>query len=360
MRFDRANEERFLNKPVILEVAGLIANYAKRAYSDRHYEGRDTSLRVLWQATEAFRAGAFVAANGDHEIRLSYGTAIEIYRDAFVLPQTCQRILGEAAFDPIFKLVSYGNARADVLPAGLTPTDAKVTIIRMMTIWLYLHEQAHLHQRHGDVAESRGLKGLFSNAGEIVDAVSDEEGATEDRDAPVRHAFELAADYEATTNLMMGEAAGGMTEADLWCFTAGLMCMFYRFYGMSPTMIEAAPRGTHPHPAVRMRMAMNKVERLFAVPDFAKAAGWTRGPTHARAIMDHAVYATDVYWHLRYLGLDARPEYFDTLVTPRAIPPGYQQSIFSTWRDLRSDIVKGHLGHGEAVVMFLRDPSAVG
>src|SRR5690606_34692351 len=49
-----------------------------------------------------------------HEIRLSYGTAIETYRDAFVLPLICQRTLTDKAFDPIFNLLSYANSRSDV------------------------------------------------------------------------------------------------------------------------------------------------------------------------------------------------------------------------------------------------------
>ena len=111
MRFNREKEEQFLVKPTIIEVARHTADYAKKMYSERHYSKLGIDLRILWQATEAFRAGAFVAPNGDHEIRLSYGTAIEIYRDAFVLPETCVRVLVEPVFDPILGRAAERNRK---------------------------------------------------------------------------------------------------------------------------------------------------------------------------------------------------------------------------------------------------------
>ena len=357
--FDREAEEQFLNKPVILNVAQKITEYTQKAYSERHYSRLGVRLRTVWLPTEEFRASAYISKDGDHEIRLSYGSAIDIYRDAFVLSETCKRVLTEKVFDPIFDLLSYGNLRKDVLPKGLTPTDAKITIIRLMTGWLYLHEQAHLLQRYGDVAGEAGAA-LFSNDGEILDSKTDPTGGSAGRQAAVRHAFELAADYEATSSLIVGETAAGMSEADLWCFAAGLMCMFQRFYGGSSAAIDDSPIGTHPHPAVRMRMAMSKVESLFAIPEVAKTVGWANRPGHARAVMEHAVYTANVYWHLRYLGLKARTPFLDAVVAAQVVPKPYQDAIFEIWRELRPKIVKGHLGDGEPVVMFLKDSSSVG
>jgi hypothetical protein len=358
LRFDRAAEERFLNKPAIAEAARLITEFAKARYSDGLYAQRDIKLHIRWSATEAFRAGAFVAENGDHEIRLSYGTAIDIYRDAFVLPETCQRVLTESVFDPIFDLLSYGNERKDVLPAGLGALDAKVEIIRLMTTWLYLHEQAHLLQRHGEVAMMQGASELLSDGGGINDGGENTQ-TLEGHDAALRHAFEFAADYEAITNLVMVESIG-MNEARLWCLAAGMMCMFQRFYGSSAATVDDVPRGSHPHPAVRMRMAMNRIEQIFSLPDFAAASNWSKGAAQARAVMDHAVYTADVFWHLRYLGLDARTPFLDLAVANLNVAPCYQRAVYEVWQSARPRIVAGHFGHGEGVVMFLREPSVIG
>src|SRR5690606_78051 len=152
----------------------------------------------------------------------------------------------------------------DVLPAGLKPEDAKVNIIRLMTIWLFLHEQAHLLQRHNEVAKAEGLSELLSHDGGLDDS-RDGTFRPAGPGATLRHAFEFAADYEAISSLMMAEAVG-MTKARLWCLAAGLMCMFHRFALTSTPTVEDKPSGTHPHPALRMRVAMNRIEQFFALP----------------------------------------------------------------------------------------------
>lgn len=358
-RFDRAAEEQFLNRPAILEVARQCTDFAKEHYSSRHYKNLEIELQLCWEPTEAFRAGAYVTDNGNHQVRLSYGTAIDIYRDAFVLPEMCRRVLIEPEFDPIFDLLSYGNDRKDVLPAGLTPDDAKITIIRLMTTWLFLHEQAHLLQRHGEVAKAQGITELLSSDTGIEDAVDDRQ-ELKDRNAAVRHAFEFAADYEAITHLTMVECVDGMSQATLWCFAAGLMCMFRRFYGASNATIADSPRGSHPHPGARMRMAMNRIEQIIALPDVASTAKWEGGTAQARAVMDHAVYTADVFWHLRYLGVETRTPFLDVVVSNLVVPPTYQREIFGAWQSVREDISSGHFGFGEGTVMFLREPGVVG
>ncbi len=358
LRFDRDAENQFLDKPVIANVARMATEAVKAAFSDRFYKPRKTALRLTWTMSEEFKAGAYVGPNGGHEIRLSYGTAIEIYRDAFLLPLVCQRTLTDKAFDPIYNLLSYGNARSDVLPAGLGAEDAKITIIRLMTSWLFLHEQAHLLQRHGEVAKMKGVSELLSHDGGLDDS-HDETVRPAGLGASLRHAFEFAADYEAITLLVIGETVG-MTEACLWCLTAGLMCMFQRFALTSTPAVEDEPSGTHPHPALRMRVAMNRIEQMFASPDFIAASGWQGGTARARAVMDHAVYSADAYWHIRYLGLDHRSPFLNLVVSTLDVPSSYQQAVYNTWSSVQMGIIAGHLGFGEAVTLFLRSPKAVG
>jgi hypothetical protein len=358
LRFDRDAEDEFLVKPVIVEVARMATDAAKAFFSDRFYQSPKTPLRVTWAASEKFKAGAYIGADGGHEIRLSYGCALEIYRDAFLLPMVCQRTLTNEAFDPIFNLLSYGNARKDVLPAGLEPEDAKVTIIRLMTFWLFLHEQAHLLQRHGEVAKAVGVSELLSHDGGLDDSRDGTAGAPGPA-ATLRHAFEFAADYEAITSLMMAEAKG-MTEAHLWCLAAGLMCMFHRFALISTPKVEDMPSGTHPHPALRMRVAMNRIEQMFALPDYIAASGWRGGTARARAVIDHAVYTADVYWHIRYLGLDHRSPFLDLVLSTLNVPSSYQQAVYDSWSSVQTEIVAGHLGFGDGVTLFFRSPEAVG
>jgi hypothetical protein len=358
LRFDREAEEQFLNKAAIVEVARVITEAAKKTHSTRHYKKLSNGLGISWTMTEDFRAGAYIASNGDHEIRLSYGSAIEIYRDAFVLPHVCQRTLTNSAFDPIFNLLCYGNERQDVLPVGLNPANAKIVIIQLMTTWLYLHEQAHLLQRHGDIAMAQGAADLLSHDGGLDDS-KDSVQTLRGPEAALRHAFELAADYEAITSLMFAESKD-MDDSKLWCLTAGLMCMFHRFYRTSAAAVDREPQGTHPHPGLRMRVVMNRIEQMFAIPEFAAGAQWQGGAERARAVMDHAIYAADAYWHLRYLGLDARSPFLDLVVSTIKVPESYQHSIYNAWSAVQVEIIDGHLGFGDAVVLFLRSAASVG
>lgn len=136
--------------------------------------------------------------------------------------------------------------------------------------------------------------------------------------------------------------------------------MFLRFYEGSTYAVDPRPRGTHPHPAVRMRMAMNRIEKIFEMPAFAENANWTGGVTKARAVMDHAVYTADVYWHMRYVGLDARSPFLELVVATLQMPTSYQLAVDTVWQSVRPEIVAGHLGDGEGVTMFLRSPAAIG
>lgn len=360
LRFDRASEEQFLNKQVISEVAHLIVDQAKADFSDPHYKGRNIEFSQQWLTTEDFRAFAIAESSNNHKIQLSYGTAIEIYRDAFVLPEVCRRELHKKQWDKIYSLLGYGNDRKDVLPSGLKTSDAKITIIQQLTTWLYLHEQAHLLQRHREVAKLHDGTALFSDDGAFIDAIASGSSPLTGRDSAMRHAFELSADYEATTSQLLVEAARGMSEADLWCYVAGLMCLFQRFNRTASAEFDELPIGTHPHPVLRMRMIARKMEQIFALPDVLDYAPWAKKPLHVRNIIDHAVYTANIYWHLRYLGFEQMPKFLDLISIKTKVPPLYQQAIYDIWEEVRPEVVRGHLGHGEGVVLFLREPLAIG
>jgi len=224
--------------------------------------------------------------------------------------------------------------------------------------WLYTHEQAHLLQRHREVASLHDGTALFSDDGNLIDAVDLSSSPLTGRDAAMRHAFELSADYEATTNYLLVQLANGMSEADLWCFVAGLMCMFQRFHLTASAAFDELPIGTHPHPALRMRMAAKKIQQILTVPEVVERAPWAENPDHVRNLIDHATYTANIYWHLRYFGTEQMPEFLDLIVKAQ-VPPPYQQAIFDVWSEVRPEIVRGHLGRGEAVVLFLREPLSV-
>ncbi|MBW6524806.1 hypothetical protein KZ810_15000 [Sphingomonas sp. RHCKR47] len=358
LRFDRDAEEQFIDTKGIAAVARAAVDITQKRFSERYYRGKSRKLHVLWVNTRVFKAGAFMRPNGDHEVRISYGAAIEIYRDALLFPEACQRVLTRTEFDPIFNLLSYGNKRSDVLPAELRPEDAKLHIVQYMTTWLFLHEQAHLLQQHGELARSQGFSELLSHDGGLNDG-KDAAQPANTGEASLRHAFEFAADFEALTLLLLRESRE-IDEPRLWCLAAGLMCMFHRFNEIARGSVEDLPSGTHPHPALRMRVAMNRIEQIFEMPDFIATSNWEGGSARARAIMDHAVYTADAYWHLRYIDLKERSTLIDYVTENLVVPASYQSAIFRTWSAVQMGIIRNHLGDGDAVTLFLRSPQAVG
>ena len=123
---------------------------------------------------------------------------------------------------------------------------------------------------------------------------------------------------------------------------------------------DEVPCGTHPHPGIRMRMTINRILSALNLPDVAQKTSFSSSPDRARAIMDHAVYTTDMFCHLRYLGLQPRSPFLDTVTANLVVPPEYHKAIYEAWQSVRARIVEGHLGHGEGVVLFLNRPQAIG
>lgn len=358
-RYDREQEREFINVPVMTAMAGEVVSFTKEAYSNRHYEAAGKNLRIAWRESERFTAAALEDAHGDHVIELAYGTAIEIYRDAFVFPETCQRVFPGANYDPIYDLLSYGNRREDVLPEGLTPLDAKILITQYSLQWLYLHEQAHLFQNHRTAATRFGSINLLGNKMGIDDSENQTQPIS-GRDAALRHAFEFAADYEATTLLVLKHGTEKLTPAKLWCWTAAMMCMFMRFYNRSHLSVDSEPIGSHPHPALRMRMVARKIEDTLLRPHFAEKMGWIGGALYARRVMDHAIYSADLYWHMRYFELEKPATFLDYAVALANVPEAYQKAVDEAWDTVRPFVVRNHMGEGEGVTMFIKHYQCIG
>ena len=130
------------------------------------------------------------------------------------------------------------------------------------------------------------------------------------------------------------------------------MCMFYRFYGTSLETPIATPTGTHPHPAIRMRMATQKVLWMIEkLPDFAQRCTDIGDVSQTRKVIDHAVYTADMYYHIRHLGLEARGPFLDTVNRQIEVPLSYRESLLKTWGGLRSKVVDAHIGYGSPMIL---------
>lgn len=355
------NEDQYIVNPEVTALVEDLVSQAKAAFSDRQYALHGGEVRLLWAAQRAFRADAGIGPTGSHEITISYGAGSEIYRDAFVLTEFCAHHFNDSRYDEIYDALDY-DGRRDVLPDGLSVEAAKINIMRTTLHWLYLHEQAHLFQGHGNVAEAVGAGTLLGDNLTIMEMAVAGAAPLEGRDAAVRHAFELAADHEAT-NLMIASLAttpGPLAIRDLWCFTVGAMCLFFLFDDESGTPIGSAAKGTHPPPAMRMRLLIRQI--LWFVQNTSVRAHV--GPLHdlefAAKVMEHATVTATMYWQIRYLEQrDGLPTFLESTTHPQSVPEPYRQQIFEIWKELRPLIVAEHLGWGEASILEIETPDSL-
>ena len=162
-------ENQFINREATGHMAEAVAAHVKEVISDPRYEATGKVLSLRWAPTTRFDADARIDEDGHHQISISYGAAYETYRDAFMLPQVCQRTLTAPFYDPLYDLLSYGNERKDVLPAGLAADDARTQGVLRGISWLFCHEQAHLFQAHGDIARAISA-GVLDASGALAEA----------------------------------------------------------------------------------------------------------------------------------------------------------------------------------------------
>jgi hypothetical protein len=347
-------ENQFINREATGEVADKIAARVKEVISDPRYEAAGKVLSLRWAPTTKFDADARIDEEGHHQISISYGAAYETYRDAFVLPQVCRRTLTEAFYDPLYDLLSYGNDRQDVLPAGLAPDVARTEGIMMGIGWLYCHEQAHLFQAHGDIARLVGA-GVLDTSGALAEAESPD--LLEDRDAAVRHVFELCADHEATFIGLkdLTKAGQPIEQKDLWLFVVTLCCMFQRMGVIERPMPDLA-HGSHPHPAFRMRMAVRQIKTYLRDPVTISQMQAALNPVAVDLLLDHAVTTAVVYWHMRYRDQDSFPPFIRLVLDDNPVPASYRDQIFNTWSELDPEMACRYMGWGPRYRIRLTGP----
>ena len=121
-----ADEARFIDFPSVTEDAAIVVEKTRKLFSLQRYSTEGRKLEVTWAPVEDFRAWA-AARPGEpptDQIGISYGAAWEIYRDAFVLPQFCEKHFATERYAQVYGPMQFGGGSARVLPEGLTAETA--------------------------------------------------------------------------------------------------------------------------------------------------------------------------------------------------------------------------------------------
>lgn len=341
--------------PTTTQAADTIVTKLKSQVSDPLYTP-PKNLTLKWKGSFAFQASASAMATNpnEHIIEISDGASIAIYKDAILFPEMCNTHLLESQYQVLFSLLDYGNGATQILPPDLTKEDAKNDFFSMSLEWLYLHEQAHLFQDHGTIL--RLELGDESNHYQFVwdEFNADSSAPVVGREAWIRHAFEISADYEATNLLIqhvLTKNKKQVTKTTLWILTSALTCIFHRFYGKERPLHGGEAVGTHPDPAYRMRYAFSNVINTLSHPDVKPYAPWASTAEDIRKVMLHAFNAANIYMQVAHFQEPAFPQFMSRMADNSEESKKYRDTLKATWNELHPKVLEKHFGWGHGCVM---------
>jgi hypothetical protein len=332
-----------------------VVEWARTHFSEKKYAAAGRRLTVRWLPSWTFDAYAGGDA-GDpaHDlISISSGVPIALHDDAETFLKWVAKEIGRSFYDEVYKNVGLPRMRG--LPPGLDHANAVDRMFRLTMAWLYLHEQAHLFQRHGNL--------MLDSSQAIEEFASDDTIVLTGRTAAVRHACELSADHEAavlTLQLMMLADEEQIQPGTLWLFFAGLTCMFQRFYGVGERPIAHEAVGSHPPPSYRMWLTQKLVLSYLMHPKVAPRVRELEGIRHIQAVLDHANVTAAMYWNARYRTGQPVDDFLSGAGGLKPVDKAYQKLIFDTWTALRPEVAAGHFGWGVDAILDLQDPAVLG
>ena len=350
--------------PTVLEVADLLVKEAYKKFSKSQYDDAEIrSLSMSWLPSFEFQACATINKQDlrKHSIEIAYGAPIDIYKDSFLYKTMCTTYFTRKEYNEVFEALDYGEGRNNVLPADLqNDIDAKILFNDLSITWLYLHEQAHLFQAHGIIYTqyAENLPADFSlnwNEFEVNQILPDQES---ERNAWIRHACELSADYEAT-NLIVQHVMSlnkaknwEISLSSIWMLISALTCIFHKFYGDTRTYHQGLAVGTHPDPAIRMKYIYLNVIALLKNPYVTPYHQKGKTLNDYKKVMNHAYSTANLYIHIAHLNnKKSVPEFmerFDDLSDEYHI---YTEGINKIWSELRPSVMENYFGYGNASVM---------
>lgn len=340
--------------PTITRAAGATVDGAKRRFSDDRYHAPN-ELEVQWIPQNKFQAEASYRdeAGTQHRISICDGVSKLLYMDAFLLPELCERHLAEAQYEELFALCDYGNGRRRIIPEGMTKNDFKIGVFTHGITWVYLHEQAHLFQRHSEVFARRTGKALAEQRWTWQEAWKSSERGSDDREeTALKHLFELSADHEATSLVMQGllyQDMGSLRRSSLWLFGLALTCIFKRFYGQQRAAQTARAQGSHPSAAVRMRFAVEQLIADLTHPLVKQYVPWGSA-SEIHLVLMHAFNVGNIYMELAH-GNAEFPEFMSRFSDQSEESKAYLANLAILWNGVHPELVQHHFGHGPGCIL---------
>ncbi len=357
-----------LFRPVIsgaIELAQIYTDKAYKIFSENIYKKHNKSLSVFWLESESFKANASVNMydNNKHSINISYGIAIDIYKDGSLFYEICTRYFVKEEYSLLRSLFNYPN-NGMVLPDNdgtfikednLLP---RVLFNNLSITWLYLHEQAHLTQSHGLVfsqkADASSALSMDLNW-EDYEISNDADNHESEYNRWIKHAFELSADFEATHLILIHISI--MSENKeikvgyIWYLISGLTCLFHKFYGENREPHLGKANGTHPDPSIRMLKIYNTIIDFFKDPTSEEFFEEGKSSSDYMEAIEHAFAFANLYIKYAHSNNSEIPEFMIRFDDEDDTYQTYMDNIKVVWNVLRPSVVENYFGKGIPLIM---------
>ena len=334
-------------KPKITEIATIIIDKLKQK-TIKNYIKDPKKLNINWIPSDEFIAYASTTKHdpNDFSINFSYGLLTSLYLEAVGFAHMCTNEYKKSDYDIIFNEFDYGEGRENVIPKEFTQNTLKIALFEYSLSWIYYHEQSHLVQSHGNVynknSNSDEYMGIVDN--KWLDSSNEIEEKLTGKNAELKHVCELSADHEAIYHIIGDfiKDSDVIKIADLWVLTTCLTYIYNDFYGTKYEFHNGEVIGTHPDPAIRMRLALSHINSILT--NDGMNIFFEKGKTKEDYIsaVHHAYDVANFYIaHLYHNGM--KPQFMNRVYKVET-EDKYYQKIATTWKEIRDDIKIQYMG----------------
>jgi hypothetical protein len=202
----------------------------------------------------------------EHIIKISYDLLLEIYE---MICEYCFFIERGDESNLFAEMFKNDSQVFDLIPQGYSSDQVRRNMFLGAITWIYFHEFTHLVQEHGTIrARQQDIIGSIINEFDI--SANDENLVG--RKSAIYHLTELAADNGATQICLYeairhSDLAGHDLEDLLQLIVAGIAIVMYIFNDKKSMTLQDEPKGTHPHPLVRLEHTIPILQERLYAPD---------------------------------------------------------------------------------------------
>lgn len=336
----------------IYKLADNVLSTITRDLTESVYTSLQGDLSLCWDERPKFNAWAESRALPNeppiHKICLHYELVRQIYRDAEDYYNFTEDELQQEKFLRFFKNI---NLTSTSLPlASFSKEDCITNMFLAALTWVYFHELGHLIQEHGYIRSKYGVNSKSDQA--IHECDINYSNNLIEKAAALNHTTEIAADFEATNycifelfrhftdeSLVTKESKGEEFFDAIYLFVCGLSCIFHRFNDTKSPPSDDKPKGSHPHPIIRMEFSFPNIIETLEILNGTKLIKHFLNRSELVHLYSRASVSSTLFWLSKY---GKKSDKLENLmlhgIYNRPLLKSYCSIIINTWDEIEQDI----------------------